>query len=546
MSGIEIRPGAARYLLGERVRIVVDSGGAGEGELRVRSPGRELLSREVSFPVGRSEIDIGEFPAGGYAVSLGGARTAFDVSRYPDEYVRNGFLCDFSSADEGDEAGADSLARYHITHVQFYDWMYRHHELLPPSDEFTDPMGRSLSLRAVRSKARACRERGMRPMGYAAVYGSEAEWFSARPETMLYLEDGSMIVAGGLFGIADISPGSAWSGRFVAQLSEAVRVVGFQGFHLDQYGFPKAAFDSAGRRVELAECFAPLIDAAKGAMKEAAGVEPAEAGSIFFNCVNAWPLEAVASSAEDATYVEVWDPNSEYRDLAELVRRMRALAPGKTAILAAYIRPFKDPLVGEAERENSALLARAVISANGGDHLLLGEQSGILRVPYYADYARCRESFAPVLADWQDFLVRYRDLLFAHELEDVSKTWMGGINEEIRASGVPTSIDYRAGTIGLSASRGPRGLTVNLVNLLGLPDSRWNEPKPDPAQEGELTFDILLPGAASAGFRASPDDDGGEERPVALERAAHPQGTAVRCRLPVPRRWSLLHIPYRD
>jgi dextranase len=551
MSGIEIRPGAARYLLGERVRIVVDSEGAGEGALRLRAPGRELLSREVSFPAGRSEIDIGELPPGGYAASLAGARTAFDVSRFPDEFVRNGFLSDFSSADEGDEAGAESLARYHITHVQFYDWMYRHHELLPPAEEFTDPMGRSLSLRAVKSKARACRERGMRPMGYAAVYGSEAEWFSARPETMLYREDGSMIVAGGLFGIADVSPGSAWSGRFVGQLKEAAREAGFDGFHLDQYGFPKAAFDSAGRRVELAECFAPLIDAAKGAMKEAAGAEqagaePAEAGSIFFNCVNAWPLEAVAASAEDATYVEVWDPNSEYRDLAELVRRMRALAPGKTAILAAYIRPFKDPLVGEAERENSALLARAVISANGGDHLLLGERSGILRVPYYADYARCRESFAAVLADWQDFIVRYRDLLFASELEDVTKTWMGGINEEIRASGPPTSIDYRAGTIGLSASRGPLGLTISLVNLLGLTDSRWNEPKPDPAPAGELTFDILLPGAAPAGFRASPDEEGGEERPVALEKVAHSQGTALRCRVPCPKRWSLLHIPYKD
>jgi dextranase len=165
MSGLDIRPDLARYLVGGRVRIVVDSEGPFSGTLRVRAPGREVAATRVEIPRGGCAVDLGCFPSGGYAVSLGGARTAFDVSSGPDEYVRNGFLSDFSAGDEGDEAGAESLARYHITHVQFYDWMYRHHELLPPSDEFTDPMGRKLSLRAVRSKARACRERGMRPMG---------------------------------------------------------------------------------------------------------------------------------------------------------------------------------------------------------------------------------------------------------------------------------------------------------------------------------------------------------------------------------------------
>jgi dextranase len=538
MSVVRIRPDRARYLLGERARIVVDSEARLEGTLRVRSPGRELAAREVAVPEGRSEIDLGEFAPGGYAASLLGARTAFDVSRRADEFVRNGFLSDFSRDDEGDESGADRLARYHITHVQFYDWMYRHHELLPPSEEFEDPMGRPLSLRAVRAKAEACRDRGMRPMGYAAVYGSEEEWFSARPEMMLYREDGTMIVAGGLFGIADVSPGSSWSERLVGQLRAAMREVGFEGFHLDQYGFPKAAFDSSGKRVELADCFAPLIDAAKEA------VSAEGPGSVFFNCVNAWPLEKVARSSADALYAEVWEPNSEYRDLAELARRMRSLAPGKSAVLAAYVHPYKDPLAGEEERENAALLARAVISANGGDHFMLGERDGILRVPYYPDYARCRGSFAAELEAWQDFIVRYRDLLFDPGLEDVSRTWAGGINEEIRAWGPPISIDYRAGTVGLSATRGPGGLTVNLVNLRRLSDARWNEPKPDQVAAEDLTFEVLLPGAASHGFWASPDSEGGDEHPTALEKAEHPQGTAVRCTIPGPRRWSLLHIPY--
>jgi dextranase len=223
---------------------------------------------------------------------------------------------------------------------------------------------------------------------------------------------------------------------------------------------------------------------------------------------------------------------------------MRALAPGKTAILAAYVLPYKDPAAGDDGRENAALLARAVISANGGDHFALGERGAILRVPYYADYARYRASFGARLRDWQDFIVRYRDLLFDPALEDVSRTWIGGINEEIRVSGPPVSVDYRAGTVGLSATRGAAGLTISFVNLCHVANSLWNEAKPDQAPAEDLAVDVLLPGAGAGGFWASPDAEGGDERGLSFERIDHPQGTALRCVVPGPRLWSILHIPF--
>ena len=51
------------------------------------------------------------------------------------------------------EGVVDNFHRLHLNAVQFYDWMYRHARLLPPTDDFVDPLGRELSLATVRRLA---------------------------------------------------------------------------------------------------------------------------------------------------------------------------------------------------------------------------------------------------------------------------------------------------------------------------------------------------------------------------------------------------------
>src|SRR4030042_393808 len=96
------------------------------------------------------------------------------------------------------------------------------------------------------------------------------------------------------------------------------------------------------------------------------------------SCLNAWPLEAMAGvTADAATYIEVWDPHSTYRDLYELVRRARTLRPDRQVILAAYLRPFH-PTDGRGRGAlNTFRLAAAAINASGGFHLIAGEGRGV-------------------------------------------------------------------------------------------------------------------------------------------------------------------------
>src|SRR5207237_6697605 len=102
-----------------------------------------------------------------------GATTALDVQQRPLERLRYGFVSDFTPGRGGD-AVADNVRRLHLNAVQFYDWMYRHAELLPPQDEFGDALGRVVSMDTVERLAAAVRGAGSLPLGYAAVYATGA------------------------------------------------------------------------------------------------------------------------------------------------------------------------------------------------------------------------------------------------------------------------------------------------------------------------------------------------------------------------------------
>src|SRR5207245_676346 len=110
-------------------------------------------------------------PPGGYGLQLHedqGRHTssALDVLVDPLKRPRYGFVSDFSVG--RDATGAvDNARRLHLNAIQFYDWMYRHAQLLPQKDQFVDPLGRQLSLASVCRLASAFAAAGSLPLGYA-------------------------------------------------------------------------------------------------------------------------------------------------------------------------------------------------------------------------------------------------------------------------------------------------------------------------------------------------------------------------------------------
>ncbi|HLU82541.1 MAG TPA: glycoside hydrolase family 66 protein, partial [Trueperaceae bacterium] len=187
---------------------------------------------DVLVPAGSTEHDVSvQVPpattglaAAGYQVRVmlvptTGAQpserlTAVLVADHWRHAPRYAFLSEFAPEDPDGAALAAQrvrhLAKHHITIVQFYDWMYRHYQLLPPADRYSDALNRELSLTTVRSRIDACHRHGMAAIAYGAVYGPEPEFILERPEWLLYDSQGDPISLIELFYITDLRAGSGW------------------------------------------------------------------------------------------------------------------------------------------------------------------------------------------------------------------------------------------------------------------------------------------------------------------------------------------------
>lgn len=431
---------------------------------------------------------------------------ALDVLERWSQAPRYGFLSDFAPCQIDIEGRCDSLLRYHLNVVQFYDWMWRHYKLLPPTEEFTDGMGRRLSLNAVRAAIRGVQARGGAAMAYGAVYGAEPEFVEQHPELVLYDEEGKRVSLAELFYIMNIAPDSPWVPLIVAEFAEAVQEMGFDGIHLDQYGFPRTAVTASGENVHLAEHFPLLIDKAREAV-----VAARPGAGVIFNAVENWPIETVAPTSQDAVYIEVWPPDVSYNDLRRLIREGRRLSGGKQVILAAYLSPFAEADETTLPKaEAAALLATATIAASGGSHLLLGEREGILCDPYYPKYGTLRPAFAARMRAYYDFLVRYEELLISPELED----WEQSEAVTLSLLGAPYDTQAEAGAVWTVTRRKSGYHIVHLINLTGQSDLAWNALRtpPEPLQNVELAIEGLPP--VTKVLFLSPDAHNGKPLPV--------------------------------
>jgi dextranase len=468
--------------------------------------------------------------------------TALDVLENWTQAPRYGFLADFAPGAPDAEAVGASLARYHINLAQFYDWMWRHYVLMPPEEEFSDALQRHVSLRVVRERVAACRARGIAAMGYAAVYGAEPEYALEHPDEILYDAAGEPYSLEKLFYIMNIHADNPWRAQILGEMARAVREVPFDGLHLDQYGFPKEnVFGPAPARVpyDLAEDFPVFIDEARKAIRAS---DPS--ARVIFNLVENWPVQTVAPSTPDAVYIEVWPPYTAYADLQQLILNARSLAGNRQVILAAYISPLQHAQ-GEALplAEAGARLASAAIWANGGFHLLMGEQDGALCHPYYPSYAHLRPEFACVMRRLYDFVVRYENILSDLRLVTVPAV---EASRRLQIQGAAFSTTGEAGTVWAILRHMPQFITLNLINLTGAADALWNAPKSAAPALRNLRIEIRVEEEIAGVFAASPDDETGQ--PVSLDyRLVEREGARwLQTTLPDLAYWSMITLKMNE
>jgi dextranase len=407
-------------------------------------------------PVAPRGYGVDAWAVDGAGRVIAATSSAFDVLERWTQAPRYGFLTDFCPERANLDSAMRWLAAYHVNGLQFYDWMYRHDQLLPPTDVFRDPLGRRLSLTTVHQLIDAAHARGIAAMPYTAIYAASTRFFRQHPGWALRDAEGDPILFGDDFlAIMNPAPGSPWTGHLQAQFAQVLAKTEFDGVHLDQYGDPKLAYDSAGNQVDLGRIVPRFIDRTK---RTATRIR-ADA-TVAFNCVGNWPIERAVESQQDFVYIEVWPPDTQYEDLNRLIIEAQTLSDGKPVVLAAYVDP---------EQTVNARLTDAVIFASGGYHIELGEPGGMLSDPYFPKYGRMSNDLASALRRYYDFLVRYENVLSLDTLDTTARR-----SGQVTIEGIDTDASHLSHKVWVITREGPSCEAINLINLLDVSDPAWN------------------------------------------------------------------------
>ena len=546
MRLIDLYPAQGTFAPGETVRLVAEIEAESPAAIVVRLTIFHLASVvdtqsiPLSLVAGKQTVSLDwqcpPITPRGYAAEieliapdgrvLGTAATAFDMLDRWTQAPRYGFLTDFSPGRGNVEGTLRTLAQFHVNAVQFYDWMYRHDQLLPPASHYTDPLNRPLSLAIIRALIESAHCHGIACMPYTAIYAASPEFYRTHPDWALFHVDGRTFeFAGGFLIYMNPAPGSPWSQHLFNQFDTVLRTLDFDGIHLDQYGDPIAARDSAGNVVALDRAFPAFIDAT---------VERAKANqtdaAVVFNCVGNWPIETVSHSRADFMYIEVWKPYTLWRDLWRLVVDAQRLG-NKPVVLAAYIDPA---------REHNVRLADALIFASGGYHIELGEPGGMLADPYFPKYGQMSDALRAVMRAYYDFAVRYENVL-ALGVRDATRDWPG----RVTIDGVSTDFEQTRDIVWPIVREGNGFATISLINLLGIASPEWTEALPaGPTPLGPVTVRVHLDHPIVKVWWASPDGHSPQAIPVPAQTGRDVHGDYLNIALPGLMCWTLIVLEW--
>jgi dextranase len=388
--------------------------------------------------------------------------TAFDVLHHWAQTPRYGFLSDFALGRSDTSQVMETLTRYRVNGLQFYDWMYRHEQLLTDQEPYLDPLGRQLSRATVENLISAAHERNIAAMPYTAIYAASVPFYEEHPDWALYQGDASPYLFGEDFLVyMDPRRDSPWVSHLLAQFDEVLRLTGFDGIHLDQYGAPKEAYDARGVKFDLAGPLADTINATKELVRSRRS-----RGTVVFNAVTNWPIEVVAPADQDLIYIEVWPPYVWYGDLNTLITQAQCLGGGKPVVLAAYIDP---------SLEHNVRLVDAVIFGSGGGHIELGERNGMLADAYFPRYATMTPELANVMQRYYQFAVRYQDVIGPR----TGDSTLGYLNR-IEIDGISTAPSQLKDKVWPIVREGEGLTAINLVNLLGVTSPEWQTALDEP------------------------------------------------------------------
>lgn len=568
---------ASRHLPGEQAVITVicinDSGNGylGSLSLNITHHGHSVRTDSQAISINASQdvtktftwtVNDADFQ--GYMVEAwldngSCAVTAIDVSSDWKRYPRYGYITEFysSTAAGRNTEMMDELSRdYHISSLQYYDWMWRHENVIKRNyvgniiSPWLDWRGASISFDVLQDSIVKANERAMAPMPYFQIYmgldnyqaisGVSDQWglYSDMAHTDQYKHD-----AGVNMWLFD--PGNAnWQNHLFGQYEDALVTMDWAGIHLDQLGNigGGAYYDYWGDPINLKAALSDMLDNSKDQLDTLETIYPEIAGrdALIFNIVDGgvgyWGVDKVLDSKVDVIYSELWN-NETYGGVSDFVKYAKANADSKAVVLAAYINRNDD--TGGYFDDDSVLLADAAFFASGAFHLELGDGEYMLGNEFFPNRDKLIGADLRVrLKDYYNFITAYESLLFDTDLRfgDGGLQWMSTEGYNLSGNGSGNTLWF--------LNRATENFEIfHLINLLGN-DDQWRNVANSPTVLQNIPVKLRLgPDADITGvYVASPDLNGGIMQSVPYVLGSDAQGNFVSITVDRLEYWDMIYV----
>lgn len=434
------------------------------------------------------------------------------------------------------------------TVVQIYDWMASYTAPMGSERGWLDPSHRVVSFQALRSLTSGLRASGAVAHAYAPIYAVGNDFAAAHPEMLMYQSDGSAIRF--LDQIVLANPANeAWQRHFSETYGAAMDAIGFDGLHVDTYGYPRLAFDVEGNPLDIRAGYESFLRALRKARPH---------DLISFNQVDGVPSAAKLPDEPVFRYCEVWPPNDSWRHFEGLLDRSSGHAGmvGPRAEREATVRgsiACYPPVWGPeptANREapdrradslRTSLLTEAIVTSLGASALMYGDSMAVLADPYYPKHARLTHEEASTVLAWRRFALRCRDLFLGGE--DTSWYEIGDENGSVAVGAdAPVRPEPIGGSVFARVAYVDDVIGVSVVDLTGSESAQWSAP----TSRGRVEFvtvdvlvDVALVWHVDAAILGT---KGGRFSAMEAEEVPHRQGRALRVRLPLVEGWSVLRL----
>ena len=341
---------------------------------------------------------------------------AVDVSSNWSFFPRYGFLSNYPQLSRDSiHSVVETLNRYHINGIQFYDWQYKHNMPLKgtpdnPAPYWNDIANRTIYFSTVKSYIDEAHKHNMKAMSYNLLYGA----YSNAYMDGVNLDDWGLykdalhqnrfmytLPSGWASNLYFMDPSNKeWQAYIISQEKKVFEALPFDGWHVDQVGDNGTMYNYQGQKVTVSDTFQDFLQAAKDSLNV----------DLVMNAVNQYGQSGIAKSPVDFLYSEVWDPNNSFADLVNIILRNGTLGSNKLkSVIAAYVNYNLSNNAGYFNPPG-VLLLDAVIFASGGSHIELGEH--MLGKEYFPNSnLKMSDELKNQLIHYYDFLVAYENLL---------------------------------------------------------------------------------------------------------------------------------------